>query len=96
MVSESSSVAPAPAGDAPAAGIPAAADGSANVAGTVVDGTLEDAFFRRGEEEDQAARQQLRHRLATMPRWPGLGWAIALLVAALLTAAVVLLAFPPS
>jgi hypothetical protein len=85
MASERPSIVPAPAGDAPAAG-----DGNATP-----DGTMEEAFFRRGEEEDQAARQHLRRKLAAMPRWPGLGWAIALLIASLLTAAVVLLAFPP-
>jgi hypothetical protein len=89
MVSESSSVAPAPADDAPAVAALTADDGS-----TAGDGAVEEAFFRRGEEEDQAARQQLRDRLAAMPRWRGLGWAIALLVASVLTAVILLLAFP--
>jgi len=56
--------------------------------------SVEEAFFRRGDDEDQAARQQLRQRLAATSRWAGLGWAIALLVASMLAAAVLLLAFP--
>jgi hypothetical protein len=56
---------------------------------------LEDRFFQRGVEEDRLAREQLRQRLAAMPRWPGLGWAIVLVVAAVLTAATILFVIPP-
>jgi hypothetical protein len=56
---------------------------------------IEDAFFRRGEQEDQAARRQLRERLAAMPPWKGLGWAIALVAASVIAAAVLLLVIPP-
>ena len=56
---------------------------------------LEDAFFRRGEEADQAARRQLRERLAATPSWKGLGWAIALVAASVIAAAVLLLVVPP-
>jgi hypothetical protein len=54
---------------------------------------VEESFFRRGEEGDREARAQLRRRLTAMPRWPGLGWAIAL-VSASLVAAVLLLVLP--
>jgi hypothetical protein len=51
---------------------------------------VEERFFARGAEEDRLAREQLRQRLAAMPRWPGLGWAIALLALAVMAAAVLL------
>jgi hypothetical protein len=56
---------------------------------------LEERFFQRGAEEDRLAREQLRQRLGAMPRWPGLGWAVALVVAAMVTAAAVLFVIPP-
>jgi hypothetical protein len=56
---------------------------------------LEERFFQRGVEEDRVAREQLRQQLSTMPRWPGLGWAVGLVVAAMVTAAAVLFLIPP-
>jgi hypothetical protein len=43
----------------------------------------EETFFRQGLEQDQLAREQVK-QLAATPRWPGLGWAIALVATAAL------------
>jgi hypothetical protein len=72
--------------DLPAAG--AAADPGSGV-------EVEESFFRRGVEEDQRAREQLRRKLAEMPRWPRLGWAIGLLAVAVVAAAMLLFVVPP-
>jgi hypothetical protein len=56
---------------------------------------LEERFFQRGAEEDRLAREQLRQRLAAMPRWPGLGWAVGMVAAAMLMAAALLFVIPP-
>jgi hypothetical protein len=50
----------------------------------------EEAFFRRGDDEDRAARAQLRQRLAALPRWPGLRWAIALVAGSFVAATIIL------
>jgi hypothetical protein len=56
---------------------------------------VEEGFFRRGAEEDRAAREQLRRRLTEMPRWPALGWAIGLVGLAVVVAVVLLFVVPP-
>jgi hypothetical protein len=45
----------------------------------------EENFFRQGIEQDREAREQVK-QLARAPRWPGLGWAIALVATAALVA----------
>ncbi len=50
----------------------------------------EEAFFQRGDDQDRAARAELRQRLAALPRWPGLGWAVALVAGSFVAATIIL------
>lgn len=45
----------------------------------------EEDFFRQGLEQDREAREQVK-QMARAARWPGLGWAIALVATAALVA----------
>jgi hypothetical protein len=63
--------------------------------GLATEDDAEEGFFRRGAEQDRMAREQLRQRLRQMPRWPGLGWAIAMVAVSLLAAAILLFVLPP-